>query len=274
MVTTRSGKVLVNTAVRSKGFNVRGRAADALPTNVFVSHHREKLGLALAHQVKIVDRKVTLADAYDVEQRLNQGLGATYVLIGHGADWLYYGKVPLEMRGPRPAAKAGRADPKFPAPPGVDLLRVMAVFNGPATLGDSSKSRDSIMGDSARNYAASVYGEAWAHARTWEWLHIRAHSLGGDNAVGNLVAGTFDANTKMIPYEAGIQELSQSATPANPFHVMWEVDLYPDSWVAIGIKMRIRHRDASGELVIQTADFNAQTDMNLDKLQFDLLSMP
>jgi len=273
MVTTRSGKVLVQSAVKTKGFNVRGRAADAKMTNVFVSAHREKLARAQAHQVQVIDRKVSLADAHGIEQQLNKGVNGSYLLIGYGDDWLYYGKAPIDMLGPRPVAKAGKADANFPAPPGTDLIQIVVEYDGPVTQGDTSRSRDSVMGDSARNYAATVYGTEWAHARTWEWLHIRAHSLGGDNAVGNLVAGTFDANTKMIPYERSVQQLSQTATPANPFQVTWEIDVYPDSWVAIGVRMSIKHKDAAGDLVVQSADFNAQTDMNLDKLQYDLFGM-
>jgi len=273
MVTTRSGKVLMTTAVKSKGFNVRGRAADAKPTNVFISADKAKLAIAKGHGVVTENRKVTLANAYDAEQYLNKQGQGTWLLIGYGNDWLYFGKVPIDMLGPRPVAKAAKADPNFPAPPGSDLIQIVVEYDGPATNGDTSKSRDSVMGDSARNYAASVYGEEWANARTWEWLHIRAHSLGGDNAVGNLVAGTFDANTKMIPYEKSIHELSQTATPANTFKVCWEIDVYPDSWVAIGIRMSIEHKDAGGQLVVSSADFNAQTDMNLDKLQYDIFGM-
>jgi len=273
MVTTRSGKVLQATAVKSKGFNVRGRAADPKPTNVFISDNAAKRAIAAGHNVIVENRKVTLADAYEAIQALNKKGHGSYLLIGYGDDWLYFGKMPIDMLGPRPVARSAKADPNFPAPPGSDLIRIVVEYDGPATNGDTSKSRDSVMGDSARNYAASVYGAEWANARTWEWLHIRAHSLGGDNAVGNLVAGTFDANTKMIPYERTIHELSQTATPTNTFKVAWEIDVYPDSWVAIGIRMSIEHKDAGGQLVVQSADFNAQTDMNLDKLQYDIFGM-
>lgn len=275
MVTTRSGKVLTNTKVKSKGFNVRGRAADARPTNVFVSANLDKCAIARKHQVAVSIKKVkvSLGDAYAEEQALNKGVNGTYLLIGYGDDWLYFGKTPLDMRGPRPVAKSAKADPSFPAPPGSDLIRIVVEYDSSTTKGDESKSRDSVMGDSARNYAASAYGPKWANARKWEWLHIRAHSLGGDNAIGNLVAGTFDANTKMIPYEQTVHKLSQTATSANNVKVTWEVDVYPDSWVAIAIKMVIEHKDATGQLVVQSDDFNAQTDMNIDKLQYDILGM-
>lgn len=270
---TRSGKVLITTAVKSKGFNVRGRAADARPTNVFVSANARKIIVAQKHHVTVQNQNVTLANAFAIEQQLNNGVNGAYLLIGYGDDWLYFGKTPLDMLGPRPVAKAAKPRPNFAGPPDSDLIRIVAEYDGPATNGDTSQGRDTVMGDSARNYAASCYGDEWANARTWEWLHIRAHSLGGDNAVGNLVAGTFDANTKMIPFERSVQQLSQSATAANPLIVEWEIDVYPGSWVAIGIKMVIKYKDVNDQLVVQSADFNAQTDMNIDKLQYDILGM-
>jgi hypothetical protein len=273
MVTTRSGKVLISTAVKSKGFNVRGRAADAKSTNVFVSDNLVKLALAQSHYVVCENKKVSLADAYAVEQRLNNGVNGTYLLIGYGDDWLYFGKTPLDMKGPRPVAMAPKGDPTFPGPHGSDLIEIVVEYEGPATNGDTSRSRDTVMGDSARNYAATYYGAEWANARTWEWLHIRAHSLGGDNEVGNLVAGTFDANTKMIPLERMAQQLSQNASATGKVKVSWEVDVYPNSWVALGIKMSIEYKDANDQLNVRSTDFNAQTDMNIDKLQYDILGM-
>ncbi|KQR78408.1 hypothetical protein ASG35_08135 [Burkholderia sp. Leaf177] len=273
MITTRSGKVLITTAVKSKGFNVRGRAADARPTNVFFSANARKIAVAQEHHVTVRNQAVTLADAYAIEQQLNNGINGAYLLIGYGEDWLYFGKTPLDMLGPRPVAKAPKSRPSFPGPPNTDLIRIVAQYDGPATNGDTSQNRDTVMGDSARNYAASCYGDDWANARTWEWLHIRAHSLGGDNAVGNLVAGTFDANTKMIPFERLVQKRSQDASAADPVIVEWDIDVYPDSWVAIGIKMVVKYKDVNDQLVVQSADFNAQSDMNIDKLQYDILGM-
>lgn len=43
----------------------------------------------------------------------------------------------------------------------------------------------------------------------WEWLHIRAASLGGVTDSTNLVPGLSDANTLMMPVESHINELSK-----------------------------------------------------------------
>ncbi len=43
-----------------------------------------------------------------------------------------------------------------------------------------------------------------AARRRWEWLHIRAASLGGPTNASNLVLGTRDCNTFMMPFESNI----------------------------------------------------------------------
>jgi Domain of unknown function (DUF4157) len=58
-------------------------------------------------------------------------------------------------------------------------------------------------GVSANLYAYSVLGDDAAKSK-WEWLHIRAASLGGSTAPENLVLGTYDCNTYMMPFEANI----------------------------------------------------------------------
>lgn len=54
-------------------------------------------------------------------------------------------------------------------------------------------------------------GYAWLLNRLggqrWEWLHIRGAGLGGMTDSTNLVAGTRDANTHMIPFESNIRHL-------------------------------------------------------------------
>ncbi|MCG8460063.1 MAG: hypothetical protein MI919_27590, partial [Holophagales bacterium] len=43
----------------------------------------------------------------------------------------------------------------------------------------------------------------------WEWLHIRGAQIGGETEQGNLIAGTFAANSEMIPFESQIQKWHQ-----------------------------------------------------------------
>lgn len=272
----RGGKVTIDTKVRSKGFNVKGRAADPRPTNFLVSNDDRKLALAAGYNVPTLKKQVSLAEAFECANQLDahfklNTLVTKHLLIGYGPDWLYFGRSPLDLQGPRPVTKAAKADPDFPAPPGTDEIEINVFYDNPALNGDTSKSRDSVMGDSALNYASSVYGAEWAAQRKWEWLHIVAHSLGGDNQVGNLVAGTFEANTQMIPHERNIHVLTQTAATA-PVSVSYKIDLFPDSWVAIGIRMSYSVINGAG-FCFRSADFSAQADMNFDKLQYDIWGM-
>ena len=47
--------------------------------------------------------------------------------------------------------------------------------------------------------------------KKWEWLHVQASSLNGPTDGTNLVVGTRDANTQMMPFEANIRLLSKMA---------------------------------------------------------------
>ncbi len=46
------------------------------------------------------------------------------------------------------------------------------------------------------------------NSHKWEWLHIRAASLGGVTNASNLVLGNRDVNTHMMPFEANIKLLA------------------------------------------------------------------
>jgi hypothetical protein len=45
--------------------------------------------------------------------------------------------------------------------------------------------------------------------------------------------------------------------------------LFPDSWVAIGIRMSYSAITKDG-FYFNSADFSAQSDLNFDKLQYDI----
>ncbi|PCK08974.1 MAG: hypothetical protein COA42_06450 [Alteromonadaceae bacterium] len=74
-----------------------------------------------------------------------------------------------------------------------------------------SKDRDGGQGVNMLNTNASAYAmmsqvPQW-QSKKWEWLHVRAASLGGATDGTNLVVGTRDANTHMMPFEANIRVL-------------------------------------------------------------------
>lgn len=65
-------------------------------------------------------------------------------------------------------------------------------------------------GTNARGYAW-WYGFAGWDTTQWEWLHVRGAGLGGATNSGNLVLGTRDANTQMMPYESNMRNLQAIA---------------------------------------------------------------
>lgn len=61
----------------------------------------------------------------------------------------------------------------------------------------------SMSNTNARGYAWAAGMQGW-DTRDWEWLHIRGASLGGETSSKNLVLGTYDANTHMMPFEDNV----------------------------------------------------------------------
>jgi hypothetical protein len=291
----RSGRITQLQAIQSPPFNVKGRAVDPSSGNVLVSSDGRKLALGIAYGVNVVGvpaMYVSLEKAYAWEMHLSEkhlsevpegctvlknngfflGRQFHYLLIGYGEGFLYYAPaaldMPLDMRGPRSKAAAPKMNALFaPAPPGDELV-IEVVYTEPAVNGDVTISRDHAMGGySALNYVQALMGPEWAaSAQTWEWLHIVGHALGGDNEVGNLVAGTFDPNTQMIPHERVIRDATHVCPPVT---AKWEVNLYPESWLAMDITMTYSF-DAPNGFTHVRHYIDAQTDIKYDKLQYDI----
>ena len=81
---------------------------------------------------------------------------------------------------------------------------------------------------SAKRYAEAAKVDGWEKSR-WDWLHIRAARLGGVTDATNLVVGTADANTHMMPFEFHIGELAKipkrkGNTNYNHLEVTFSVD--------------------------------------------------
>lgn len=53
--------------------------------------------------------------------------------------------------------------------------------------------------------------------KKWEWLHVQAASLGGATNGTNLVLGTQDANTHMMPFEANIRHLATLVSKSSDY---------------------------------------------------------
>jgi hypothetical protein len=311
----RSGTVLVPSAPKTKGFNVKSRAANPRPTNVIVSGDEAVLKLAgacgingqraedgfpatLANQIhyetkydKWLSRGILaghndLEDEETEEEELRKlkSMDASeqseylvkmasyfrpgkYLLVGFGTtphDYLYFSQAPLDLRGPRPNPAKPRKDPKWADAPDSDEVLVTATWTSPATRGDDTPDRTAVMKETALRYVEQFFDAEWANERKWEWLHIRAASLGGHNVVENLVAGTFDANSQMIPFETEVVRLSNDPL-AWPVSVEWAVALYPDTRLAIGIQMTYKSKTKS-----DSRWFPTTTNLVFDKLQYEL----
>jgi hypothetical protein len=294
----RNDKIVEYKAIPSRSFHVKSRAAQPEPTNILISADEDVQRCGRRYGVGVlsaVEKPATLEHSYYYETELDKliqmnginkkseamGYPSKYLLLGHGGDtphnYLYFAQAPLPTREQHPNPAKPKKDLQFQLPPDTDELIISADWYGklaewtdPATMGDQQSSRNSAMGDiSALNYAKSVFDEAWASERRWEWLHIVGSALGGNNEKGNLVAGTFDANTQMIPHERCIRELTQTATQSNPVKARFEVALYPNTWIAIEIKMT--YGTESGK--VAEARIPATTTLCFDRLQYDLWSM-
>lgn len=96
-------------------------------------------------------------------------------------------------------------------------------------------------------------GYAWASGiplggQRWEWLHIRGAGLGGNTDSSNLVTGTRDANTHMIPFESNIRTLGTLVGKSNIYDnlwVKWSVSGEKSSHAFSNIKIewQLNHKD-------------------------------
>ncbi len=95
---------------------------------------------------------------------------------------------------------------------GADQIKNTLVHKGPWTKGRRTPGQAAVMGgQNAKNYVIDQLQPGLddkqkedyraAMGGRYEWLHVIASSLGGLNVLGNLVAGSYDANTKMIALE-------------------------------------------------------------------------
>ncbi|MFO0889944.1 MAG: DNA/RNA non-specific endonuclease [Isosphaeraceae bacterium] len=68
--------------------------------------------------------------------------------------------------------------------------------------------KNTAMGGFTAHGYVQLNGDTSKHkfnGKGWEWLHLLGVQLGGPNACENLVAGTFEANSAMIPIENAIK---------------------------------------------------------------------
>jgi len=105
------------------------------------------------------------------------------------------------------------------------------------------KSRDggqaANMGKTNATAYAMLSNIAGWDTKKWEWLHVRASSLGGATNGTNLVVGTRDANTHMMPFEANIKHIA-TAIGRSPVYDRIEAD-----YDFGGVDQHARHKVSS-----------------------------
>jgi hypothetical protein len=108
----------------------------------------------------------------------------------------------------------------------------------------------------ARGYAWLTNTPGWNTTR-WEWLHIRGASLGGATNATNLVLGTRDSNTHMIPFESNLKALTTIIRDNRALYdgltVNWTVagQVHPHKYNPITIDWRINRAPGAGADVVQ-----------------------
>lgn len=89
----------------------------------------------------------------------------------------------------------------------VNTPQTLSFTKAPAKKGRGKGQYANMGNTNATGYAFLLGLQGWASQR-WEWLHLRGAGLGGVTDSTNLMAGTRDANTHMIPFESNIRLLA------------------------------------------------------------------
>lgn len=156
-----------------------------------------------------------------------------------------------------------------PRPTGTQLSHEFKI-TGACKRGTSSKTRAGAMGNySALNYAKAV-GYPAADKMRWEWLHLIGSAIGGENEEGNLVAGTYDANTQMTMLEGNITKYcAEKATPDNPVKLEVKATLWSGSGGPAYIATRIQMIVTQGDREIANDTFDGVRAATMNKMEYD-----
>lgn len=275
----RAEKALKKRLKVTGGFNVRGRSVKAkgivLSDDPYVLELAEKndlltgsvKNLKYAHDYFVKNLGFNWKEIFDQSLPLKDGTGY--------ARTIFYGEKELEERGPRQNPAAFRQLVLKVPPQNQSQLISMLTITEPCKRGDERQTRDKAMGGhSALNYAIAASMPNAAQG-TWEWLHLVGSAIGGDNKQGNLVAGTYDANTLMIPMEQAIVTYSHRAdvTPQNPMTVVAEAKLWSNgtflTYVAETITLKVYHK---GKNVFSFGPIQALNNTPLSRMEYDFFA--
>ncbi|WP_343635935.1 DUF4157 domain-containing protein [Fluviicola sp.] len=126
------------------------------------------------------------------------------------------------------AGKAGNPVKKLPDAPLADNKTRFKSYQASAKRGSRDAGQKAVMNNYSAEEYVRVFNAKEANDKSWEWLHIQGARLGGANIPQNLVAGTSEANSHMIPYERAIHQLSKFSGPQLPINITWTASLIKD----------------------------------------------
>jgi hypothetical protein len=269
----------------SKAFNVRSRAENVTP----------KDGLVFTDDIetrRIADKSHDLfVGNYDLGARIIAEEGSeendwpkdltTFLSMIEKEGWrprTINGNPRMIYYGPRLTDRAPHQSPaKLPggisAPPRPTGTQLNLEFEikGACKRGSSSETRAGAMGNySALNYAKAV-GYPGADNMRWEWLHLIGSAIGGKNEKGNLVAGSYDANTQMTMLEGNITKYcAEKATPENPVKLevkatLWNGGSGGPAYIATAIQMIV----TQGGQEIANDTFEGARKVAMNKMEYD-----
>lgn len=133
--------------------------------------------------------------------------------------------------------------------------------------GSRSPGQSTTMGTvNAKNYI--VYTTKEDIKGRYEWLHLIGSSLGGMNVIGNLVAGTFDANTEEIPMENRMALWKKKDFGGGSITFTAQSQLEGDSWIAMK-KLTLSGKDSKGNEISQ--DYDPMRQLVLTKEKYDAI---
>jgi hypothetical protein len=119
--------------------------------------------------------------------------------------------------------------------------------NNFATVDRNGGQQANMNGTNARGYAWITNTPGW-NTTQWEWLHIRGASLGGTTGPTNLVLGTRDSNTHMMPFESHLKTLAKAAREHDYYDdldVTWSLntETNPHKWQRVTITWTLNKND-------------------------------
>ncbi|KAA2239860.1 hypothetical protein F0L74_27115 [Chitinophaga agrisoli] len=158
---------------------------------------------------------------------------------------------------------------------------VTVIHKGPWKKGDrGSGQADAMGGQNAKNYVvdrlANPQNKTKDALRTalsgrYEWLHVVGSSLGGINVKENLVAGSYDANTKMIALEHrvarwGTRDYSGDHAPTafKPITIKGKAVTHADNRVGKSISLEVSH----GGTKVASGDYNVEDQTVITKSEY------